>query len=367
MHLIGARIDIECGKMSEIDRQKSDNERCCFQEALELSRRVGGTTRSILELINGKEIARDKNDVPDIIHVCQRGNKHKYEVCVGIEHFQVNQLSRGKGDKRLAIGQEYKKHIFDAYEKGHTAIEEGEDIPKDLYPEFLTRTLDYLSDSVNSRIEQLIDDLRYSLGKHLERVDAYRNNVKTIAIYRQVEIAFLIEIHAKFPEIILNGEYVQRASKDGELIFVEEIAEILSSISKDKVDYIIMLFYGEEFQQATDVVAIRSGNVVKHLKNQKREVFVNAFQYSELKDLKITHKENANGDFDIEQTWRMDEYSNLKEIFKNVRIAYDARMHRKPYATNITVQAFLNTIYNYVKSFDEDTNEPILKRKTGKK
>lgn len=101
---------IEPPEKSKNDIAKEQHECECFRQAVELSSVRGGQTQKILTYLNGVAFeGRSKNDRPDIVNICTKGKKNPIEVMVGIEHFEVNQLSKKSGKKIKSTGREIEK------------------------------------------------------------------------------------------------------------------------------------------------------------------------------------------------------------------------------------------------------------------
>ena len=187
-----------------IDEYKENNEQACWRYAVELSVRAGGTTGSIIRHISGEPLERDKEDAPDIVNVCKRGNKNKRDVYVGIEHFIVDRSTRVKRGKRISPSAESREHIRRAYEKGHSELIETNDVSEATRDFFMNEAGKLLEIQTNSDVQSLVESLHYSLNKHMGKVDSYRENLSKMSGEAEIEIAFLIELHAEFPNVILN-------------------------------------------------------------------------------------------------------------------------------------------------------------------
>ena len=114
---------IEPPEKSKNDIAKEQHECECFRQAVELSSTRGGQTQKILTYLNGAAFeGRSKNDRPDIVNICTKGKKNPIEVMVGIEHFEVNQLSKKSGKKIKSTGREIENKLWKGYDRGHEEL-----------------------------------------------------------------------------------------------------------------------------------------------------------------------------------------------------------------------------------------------------
>ena len=108
---------------SKNDFAKEQHERECFERAVNLSHLRGGRTEKILTYLNGIPYEeRWKNDRPDLVNICVKGKKKPTEVIVGIEHFEVNQLSKKSGKKIKSTGRELENRLWEVYDRGHKEL-----------------------------------------------------------------------------------------------------------------------------------------------------------------------------------------------------------------------------------------------------
>ena len=74
------------------------------------------------------------------------------------------------------------------------------------------------------------------------------------------------------PTMFLNSENNVSKLESEKLIVFEDIAKELQQIDKKLVDYIIILYHNSRIDKATDVVAIKNGNIKNQLKRQGLQV-----------------------------------------------------------------------------------------------
>ena len=94
-------------------------------------------------------------------------------------------------------------------------------------------------------------------------------------------------------------------------------------VDETKVNYIIILFYPNDFNPPTDIVAFRTGNIRKNLNNQKRKVYRNAFHHNKTESFSWTHKRNEEGDYDITHGVVVDRWGMMMQNLRNVGAAYE--------------------------------------------
>ncbi len=345
--------------MSEIDKAKENHESQCFKDAVELSKTIGGTTKSILRLISGDDVVREKKDSPDIIHICKRGQHAQKIVYVGIEHFRVDQTSKPKGTRRISISAANRSRVWDIYEKGHRELQGTNSISSAIGNTLLQLTGKMASDQAMFSIPDLLSDLKYNIGNHIINIGKYMANTQAYAQGASVELALLLEMHVPINDVVLYDGRRLKNYKKGQLVLLEEFIEVLEQIDKNMVDYLIILLYPNDFSPATDVVAFRTKDIRKSLKNQKRIIYANALNRRSFSQLKIGVVEDDNGQLVNEYNGVIDEQGMLEVFLQNLRVAYESKKNNIPYATNKMVQDFLVVAENCIIGFD-DNNLPVF-------
>ena len=344
--------------MSSIDEKKQQNELACFETAVSLAQQRGGKTLEILNYLNGTPVPREKEDKPDLVRVCTRGKKNPRNVLVGIEHFRVDQRSaQGKG-KRISKGAEYTNHVWKAYEKGHRELEQIGEVSETSQASMLDQTVGLVQENIFRPYSSLIEDLSFQLSNHLSKVPTYRKNLQLASNGMPIELAFLIEVHAFFTPLFLNEGNNVSYNPSGQLVMFQDLVDELSKISNKTVDYIILLFNGSGFEQFTDVIAFRSGNIKNHLKQQGVLVYRYAggdiLGNTAFQDVNTHWEKNPDGNFNIVTNYSaVDRGKAMQSIYHVLRIAFYSKQKGTPFVATREVQSFLDAIWPYVDGFDK--------------
>ncbi len=141
----------------------------------------------------------------------------------------------------------------------------------------------------------------YSLNKHLESVEAYRTNLKTLSKEKyNIELAFLIEICSEFKGLFLNNHKGTYKQKEDFMPIFEDIVNLMEeNIDCHKVDYIIFCISGILYTNNPKVIAIQTNNIRKNLERQNiiiyqytgRDLIFNDFEATKRK-IKIEPRYN---------------------------------------------------------------------------
>lgn len=255
----------EKARKSKNDIEKEQHERNCFNRAVELSQLRGGQTAEILSYLNGMPFEdRPQNDRPDLVNICIAGRDNSNKTFVGIEHFEVNQLSAEFKGHMKSTGREIEAHMQRIYSKGHNELVEKGHVSHDSIMDILDESAIFAKEIYLRNYNTFLCTFNTVLHNHCAAAEIYRKNLHDIAIAESanVELAFLIEIRTVTPQLFLNkaGGRVD-IKDDGILPVTEDIVELLSSIDASLIDYIILFFRNANFRGNESIIAIRSGNI----------------------------------------------------------------------------------------------------------
>lgn len=328
--------------MSSIDETKESKELSCFHNVLELGIKKNNKTSEILQYLNGEVLKRKKNDRPDLICRCTKRVMPHVQTIVGIEHFQVNQLSQEKGEKIVSTGAEYESHIAKVYKKGHAEIEESGVISDENNEKLMHEVSGFVGEMLYSGYYSFLEAFKHHLTHHLEQVQDYRNNISIIANQNPIEMALLIDMRMIFPDLFLNqGERVT-VVKNGLLPICEEVVLELEKIDKRLVNYVI-LYSSNILEDAEDVIALQTGNIREQLRDQKITVYEyvgEELSNNNFIDVNPSYCKEENGDYTI-----MLQINNPFELQNNcMKVAMQAARAKKngrPFVTTKRIQCFL--------------------------
>ena len=357
----------------DINKEKAEEQ--CFQKAYSEAIKRKDKTAELLAFFYGTPFRdRDKNDRPDIVRICKRGKRNPKEIVVGIEHFRVDQLSVKHKSGYKSTRQEINSWISDIYEAGHKEL-----ITEGIASEANTvRLLDNIAklsmETMQRKYSSLLSSLDYALVKHLKGADAYRKNLEKIASGRTVELAFLIEITSAFPQLFLNDKNRTHVKNDGILPMLDSFVMQLEAIDKRKVDYII-LYISNSIREVPHptVIAVRTGNVRKHLKRQGITVYkyIGEDSYDttplHFNDAKITPMDDDENGYNLTIGWnRKNSETVTNAVFSAFGEAYHAKKKNIPFATTRIVQLLLFSISEDIECIYRDGLQTRIEFKGGK-
>ena len=217
------------------------------EQSLEVARAKGGEAR--------RNVARLSGDIrsfnrPDILITAEDGRR-----IVGLEHFRVDHhIGRGKKVESKSArfssdAERFRKQHEDAARRGALAEE--------AYRGFG----DLISRAIREQSNACVDDIRASLdaglfGKdgrgHAFKLDVYRENIMQIDANADIQLGFLIELHADLRQWFLNDGFKETRVSPGQFPISCEAYGLLKKASAH-VDWIMLAFrplYGAEVRDA---------------------------------------------------------------------------------------------------------------------
>lgn len=253
---------------------KKDKELDILNTVINIGLKKRGETKRIIKKISGEEFEREGLESPDFVRFYQadKGNK---ATMIGIEHMRIDQLSLQKRDGKVASKAALNdKNISKIYGKWKD---------KDLKDQknFIGSVSD-ISSCVAERMEIMehssyhtfIESFKYTLEKHIEKTDEYLKELRKLSKNRyDTETAFLLEIHSEFKNLFLNDDRGVKKVNKYFSPFFEDVVELLESIDSKKVNYIFLYLKNGLGSDGVDVVALRTGNIKKRLKEQGIRIY----------------------------------------------------------------------------------------------
>lgn len=277
---------------------------------------------------------------------------------MGIEHFCVNQMVKRVGDRYKSVGKELRGHIEATYEKGHTELETTGDVSDDLCRKLLEESVLLAQQANTPQYGGFLKAFRTSLEKHLSKADEYRANIQKFAGQKKIQLAFIIEVETAFMQLFLNNGRKTSIDESGLLPMTSDVVNILSSIPSDQVDYIILYFTSATFKPDTNAIAIRTGNIMKQLKNQSVTIYKYAGidKYNDggvsFTPPEVTHR-NEDGEYQAKYSYSippLDKDRNQR-IWPAFKTAYYAHKQGVPFVATREIQAALFTLGKFVDRF----------------
>lgn len=182
-------------------------------------------------------------------------------------------MQKGGGKTANSLAAKERSEIRKTYEKGHQALNELGELPKETFGKFVDVVSDLLVTTKKSSYHSFLHSFEYSLNKHLERVDEYRSNPKTHALKSQrIELTFLIEIHTDFSNMLLRDRKGVRKCPPGFMPMFDEVVNLLERAS-NRVDYIVLIMGSTIYGKETNVLALNGCNIRGGLKKQKVDIY----------------------------------------------------------------------------------------------
>ncbi len=348
---------------------KKDKEKLCLDKVINAGKLLHGESKRIIKKISVREFDRDDTERPDFVRYFPPTSKHDKATLIGIEHFRVDHFSLEKKNGKIASkGSVAEKEAYEIYERWHEKVTISEKIEESFIADISKFVALQIERQEKSSYNTFFKSFEYSLNKHLESVEAYRTNLKTLSKEKyNIELAFLIEICSGFKGLCLNnhkGTYKQE--KDFIPIFEDMVHLMEENIDCHKVDYIIFCISEILHTNNPKVIAIRTNNIRKNLERQNiiiyeyagQDLIFNDFEATKRK-VKIEPYYSINDDgttFGINCTNEQeDEQFMMDAIFYSFSKAFECYKQGKNFVTTIETQMLLEVLGDYVIGW-EDTN-----------
>lgn len=351
------------------DIKKEDAEEQCFQKAYDEAIKRGGKTAELMTFFYGVPLeSREKNDRPDLIRICRKGKRNPKDVIVGIEHFRVDQLSVKRGSCYESRGREIEKQLWNIYEAGHEELNRDGIVSIPSATKVLNSIAELSKETIRRKYQDLLSSFDYVLAKHLKSVKEYRENVMKYSDGRPVEIAFLIEISSKFPQMFLNEKGRTSVKNDGLMPMLDNFVARLEAIDKKLVDYIILYMSNStQKEKKSEVIAVKTGNVREHLRRQGITVYkyIGEDSYDttplHFTATKISPVDAEESGYNLTIGWDSKSEETIKEaVFAALGEAYRAKQKSIPFAATRIVQSALFATRGSIKRvYKEDGKTKI--------
>ena len=351
------------------DIKKEDAEEQCFQKAYDEAIKRGGKTAELMTFFYGVPLeSREKNDRPDLIRICRKGKRNPKDVIVGIEHFRVDQLSVKRGSCYESRGREIEKQLWNIYEAGHEELNRDGIVSISSATKVLNSIAELSKETIRRKYQDLLSSFDYVLAKHLKSVKEYRENVMKYSDGRPVEIAFLIEISSKFPQMFLNEKGRTSVKNDGLMPMLDNFVARLEAIDKKLVDYIILYMSNStQKEKKSEVIAVKTGNVREHLRRQGITVYkyIGEDSYDttplHFTATKISPVDAEESGYNLTIGWDSKSEETIKEaVFAALGEAYRAKQKSIPFAATRIVQSALFATRGSIKRvYKEDGKTKI--------
>ena len=277
----------------------------CLNYAIQYAKYQHGNSRKILNLLTNNDIVRAIDERPDFVKCCPAHAKNEKGILLGIEHFQVDHFSDElKGNKVGGSTIKFHNDILLAQQNWRDKNSSTEGITDNEAKEFAQLVARGLYNRYAATYNAFLSAFDFSLKKHLNKVEEYRNNLTSISAGKyKIELAFLIELYSDFSNLFLTTSNGTKQSDSNFVPLFNDLVHLIETVDKRKVDYIILCFRDAVSTKCNEVVALQSGNVKKQLKKRHIKIYQYAgedyflinFQRMQ-KDLKIEPLTSINGE-----------------------------------------------------------------------
>ena len=340
-----------------MNSRKKDSERGCLEKAILEGKKSRGATQCICALLDGPEIERKFIERPDFV---KQVKAHSMHFVIGIEHFRVDHSSMKKTDGSIAsTGIMYQKDLRIMKDKYHNNAVDLEQLPSEATREILDIAAKQAIRTQYLTYDKFLESFKYSMEKHLKKVDIYKKNIQEIATHRCIKICFLIEIYTEFSNLILNDKRGAHKNITGLMPLFGDIIRLLEGVDKQQVQYIVLQLNSTEYTDKSGIIAFSTGNIKKQLEKQNIPVYEYAGDDCLLKNFQTPCK-----NIKIEPSFSIDDgklnavfnYSGrhlsdeqkLEFIYYAAKRALYANRKNMNYATTMPVQMFLEVCGEYI-------------------
>lgn len=259
--------------MSESDERKKQSELDCLNEVIRIGKSQYGQSRKIIGLLDGEPVIRDIEERPDFVRLAPAKKPGEKDIVLGIEHFRVDQQSKRRKNGKIISAREAIKREADELTR---AVDEkklffGQDQLDTMMTNLANHVMDAYSGATYS---MFLDSISDKLQHHLSQVDSYRKNLFSLAVGRDVRLAFLIDISTVFNRLYFHDSSGTHRNDSGLMPFFEDIIQRFERIDSDKVDYLIFFLHSPN-SASKKVIALKTSGIRKQLKVRH----INIYEY----------------------------------------------------------------------------------------
>ena len=354
-------------------KSKKDDEMYSLYKAIQIGKSRYSITKKIATRLSGDFIYREIEERPDFVKKSLESGRRD-ECIVGIEHFRVDHLSLQKKDGRVgSTGVMYNIESNRVFNRWNSKIGESSEIDLAAINDIQNLIWNQFKRVNNTDYPTFISAFKYSLNKHMEKVESYREELKKIANGKKVELAFLIEVHSEFKNKYLTNKKGTKKSLTGIMPMFNDVVEMLERIDSKKVDYIILLLCETQINENTDVIAFKTGDIYKQLIKQKKSIYEYAgkdfFNQSFSGNLDNLESKNRvyQKDDDLIMDFKYDKFNQddrkqLEIILKCCERVSSFEKQGKNYITDVSVQAAID-IYREIMFENRSISKDMIKER----
>ena len=247
----------------------------CLNLVIQYSKYQHGNSRKILNLFNNNDFERVIDERPDFVKYCPLHTKNEKDILLGIEHFQVDHFSDELKENKVGGKTiKYRNDIRLIQQKYNVEIKNTDNIPNDAINKFSQLVARGLYNRYNATYNAFLSAFKFSLEKHMDKVQEYRNNMTSMSAGRfQIKLAFLVEIYSSFSNLFLTTSNGTKLSDDNFIPIFDDLICLIEKIDKKKVDYVVLCFRDAVSGKQNEVIALQTENIRKQLKKRHIKIY----------------------------------------------------------------------------------------------
>lgn len=351
-----------------ISQLKKDYELECLQRVINSGKKLRGKTKQIVKMLDGEDIYREDNERPDFVRLLPAKSKKQKDLIIGIEHFRVDQLSIKKKDGNIAsTGIVFPKEIGVVYDRWQKSVKEEDTIPEKAIEDTMNAISNQVLRVKQSNYHTFLESFKHSLNKHLKNVEAYKKNLSKIT-EEKTNLVFLIEVHTEFTNLYLSNKKGTKKNVSGFMPLFRDVVDLLESIDKKVLDYIVLCLGGTVHDENVDILAFHTGNIKKQCERQHIPIYEYAgmdclltdFQFMD-KDIQSESPFSINDDkIDMEFEYSQKTISNeqkLDLLFFAIARAYYAKKNNLNYVTTNGVLYYVDVFGDAIIDWEKPEGE----------
>lgn len=352
-----------------MNNQKKAKEEQSLREVLEFARKKQGRTHRILHELAGEIVEREDNERPDFILRVKPKSKHDQGKLIGIEHFVIDQFAfKNKRGVMESSSKKDANKVQKVRNKYGDLSNASDQIVDDAFSELVRVICGSMATKLQSGYNGLIDSFSQAVTQHINQVPSYYKQIDKLAKKEKKELCFLIDCICDFSELYLvKGDKVDQCIQ-GYLPLYDDIIQILETLSRRGVQYVILAMRAPFTERLTEVLALPTKNIRVECKRQNIEVYryvakdrLLTENYAELKDVKVNcqiAREGAqfNTKFTVEACAINAEF--MEKLVNNaVYCAWWAKEHGESYVADRVVLVAMETLARYIVRWEQGKGE----------
>ena len=318
-----------------------------------------GISKEIGKMLCGKDIPRTLDEHPDFLKSYTANGKN---TLVGIEVLKINQFSERHKDGKVNSStfklDKIVKSMPQTSQNTDTQSSNNAECYRNIIGELINLELP-------STYNAYIESFRYSLEKHIEKIEDYYQQIQLYANDYDKKLILLLDIRSDFGRMFSHDANGQNSYKKIFPLF-DDMVKILEHLESTKVNYVVLCFSNITEDDNVSVIAISTTNIRKQLEKIHRSVYCYAGYDMCLPDFKkprILSNINVKpipADSSLKfaisaESYEFEDDVTLFMVIKAYLCMKEFQLHKLPYVTDILVEMF-NLCYDKYYSVMKDKN-----------